>query len=141
SIKRKFRFIKITGYIMKAIITLLTVIFSLIILAGCKDLDYKKTPGGMPYKLYESKSGKKIFNNYYLKVNVTRTIEDSVLYTTKDKLPTYVFVNPNPIPYDVSELWTSMKQGDSVLTVQLIDTFMQHSPGNIPPQFKKGERI
>ena len=126
---------------MKANIFIYLTLFSFVILAGCKEVDFKKTPGGMPYKIFKGKGGKKISNNNFIKINVTRTIEDSVLFTTKDKLPTYLFINPTPFPYDISELWTSLEQGDSIYTVQMIDTFMLRNPGSIPPIFKKGERI
>ena len=126
---------------MKPITIIYLAIFSFSILSSCKEVDFKKTPGGMPYKLYKGKGGKKINSTNFIKINVTRTIEDSVLFTTKDKLPTYLFINPNSFPYDISELWTSLEKGDSIYTVQMIDTFMLRNPGSIPPIFKKGERI
>ncbi|MEI2737371.1 MAG: FKBP-type peptidyl-prolyl cis-trans isomerase [Chitinophagaceae bacterium] len=55
---------------------------------------------------------------------------------------TYRQVNSSQIsPYDISELWTSLKLGDSVITTQLLDTFIKRDPQSIPPKFKKGDKI
>ena len=35
----------------------------------------------------------------------------------------------------------SLKQGDSLYTVQMMDTFIARSPQMVPPQFKKGDKI
>ena len=126
---------------MKAFIRIYSIVFTLFLLAGCKDTNFKKTAGGMPYQLFKGKGGKKIAPGSFIKINATTKIEDSILFTTKDKLPTYILVGTETRPYDLSELWTSLQVGDSVVTTQMIDTFMNRNPGSIPPNFKKGERI
>ena len=126
---------------MKTGICFYLILFSLVFFTGCSDLDYKKTGGGMPYKVFKSGSGRKIFNNSFLKINATITIEDSILFTTKDKIPAYLFVNPKSVPYDISEIWTSLEQGDSVVAIQMVDTFIQRNPEKVPPNFKRGGRI
>ena len=126
---------------MKAFIRIYSIVFSLFLLAGCKDTNFKKTAGGMPYQLFKGKGGEKITSSSFIKINATTKIEDSILYTTKDKLPTYLYVGSETRPYDLSEIWTLLQLGDSVVTTQMIDTFMNRNPGSIPPNFKKGERI
>ena len=126
---------------MKAIICIYSVVISLFLLTGCKDTEYLKTAGGMPYKLYKSKGGKKIVSGNFLKISATTMIGDSILYTTKEKLPFYQFVSPNSNPYDISELWTSLHLGDSVVATQLVDTFINRNPASVPPSFKKGDQI
>ncbi|MEI6945832.1 FKBP-type peptidyl-prolyl cis-trans isomerase [Paraflavisolibacter sp. H34] len=111
------------------------------IMSSCGNVDFKKTKGGMPYKLYPSKSGQKLAAGNFVKVNFTQKINDSVLFTTYDKSPVYFPVSAESQPYDISELIPTLKVGDSVYAVQLIDTFMKRNPGGIPPQFKKGDKL
>jgi FKBP-type peptidyl-prolyl cis-trans isomerase len=44
-------------------------------------------------------------------------------------------------PYDLSEVWTKLKKGDSMIATQMMDTFIARNPANVPPNFKKGDRI
>jgi FKBP-type peptidyl-prolyl cis-trans isomerase len=111
------------------------------LMSSCSNVDFKKTNGGMPYKLFASKNGKKVEPGTIIKVNFIQKLNDSVLYTTYDKSPVYFPVTNQTQPYDISELIPTLKQGDSVYAVQLIDTFMKRNPSGIPPQFKKGDRI
>ena len=39
-------------------------------ISSCNNVDFKKTKGGMPYKLFPSKEGKKAVEGGYLKVNL-----------------------------------------------------------------------
>jgi FKBP-type peptidyl-prolyl cis-trans isomerase FkpA len=56
-------------------------------------------------------------------------------------LPAYIPITSYTEPYDISELWTKLKLGDSIVTVQMMDTFIKRSPGGVPPNFKKGDRV
>src|SRR5688572_753181 len=121
-------------------------IFALLVItlafaAGCKNASHRKTPGGMPYKVYEGKGNKKIMPGNFIKVHFTQKIKDSVYFTTFDKLPMYLRVNEQPDPYDLSEIWAQLKVGDSVVTTQMMDTFIMRKPENVPPHFKKGDMI
>jgi FKBP-type peptidyl-prolyl cis-trans isomerase FkpA len=111
------------------------------LMSSCGNVDFKKTKGGMPYKLYPSKNGQKLQPGNFVKVNFTQKINDSVLFSTYDKSPVYFPVTAESQPYDISELIPTLKVGDSVYAVQLIDTFMKRNPGGIPPQFKKGDKL
>ena len=108
--------------------------------SSCNNVDFKKTKGGMPYKLFASKSGKKIEPGNYIKANVTQKVKDSTVFSSYGNFPVYLPVGQSQ-PYDISEVLPTLKQGDSVYAVQLIDTFMTRSPGQIPPTFKKGDKI
>lgn len=114
--------------------------FALIITA-CNSVDFKKTKGGMPYKLFESKSGKKVEQGNFVKVHVTQKIKDSVTFSSYNTMPLYIPVSPGGNPYDFTEVLPTMKQGDSLYTVQVMDTFIARNPQMIPPQFKKGDKI
>ncbi len=112
-----------------------------LVLAGCSKAKYKKTKGGMPYQLFEGKDTQRIRAGNFIKMQFTQKIKDSVYFTTVGTLPQYQQVNGQDQPYDISELWTSLKLGDSIIATQMIDTFIARSPQNVPPQFKKGDKI
>lgn len=126
---------------MKTIKKLLFVFVCIVIAAGCKNADYRKTKGGMPYKIYPGKGTQKVKVGDFIRLELTQKANDSVLYTTGGKLPIYLQVTATPNPYDISEVWTSMNVGDSIVATQMIDTFIARSPQSVPPQFKKGDRI
>ena len=120
---------------------LILVFFSLVFIMSCDRISYRKTAGGMPYQIFPSTSGKSIAKGNFVKINFIQKINDSVYSDTHGKMPAYRRVNETSFPYDISELWTKLKSGDSVITVQMMDTFMKRNPGAIPPQFKKGDRV
>ena len=96
----------------------------------------------MPYKLYRSKDTQLIVTGDYLKIAVTQKINDSVVLTTYTGLPVYLYIsNQHQQPYDISELWTTLHKGDSLVAVQMMDTFIKRSPRSIPPQLKNGDRV
>lgn len=111
-----------------------------VIAVGCSSASYKKTPGGMAYKVFSGKDTQKVRVGDYVKFSLEIKVNDSTVNTT-GKLPAYQQVPPTPQPYDLSEIWTKLKVGDSVVITQLMDTFMKRNPVNFPPQFKKGDRV
>jgi FKBP-type peptidyl-prolyl cis-trans isomerase FkpA len=114
-----------------------------LVLGACNNVDFKKTKGGMPYKVYASKSGAEIEPGNFVKVHLIQKIKDSVTYNTNtdSTMPLYMPVSPTGNPYDFSEVLPSLKVGDSLYTVQVMDTFIARNPQMIPPQFKKGDKI
>ena len=107
----------------------LFLLMTAIIVASCGKTSYKKTPGGMPYKLYASKDTQKVMAGNIIKLTVTQKLNDSVLFTTDNGLPVYLMVGQQaPQPYDISELWTSLKMGDSLVATQMVDTFLKRAP-------------
>ena len=114
---------------------------SLIFIISCDRISYRKTPGGMPYQIFPSGTGKSIEKGNFIKMNFVQKINDSVYFDSHGKMPVYRRVNDTSFPYDISELWTKLKTGDSVVAIQMMDTFMRRSPESIPAQFKKGDRV
>lgn len=113
-----------------------------LLMASCNQVDFKKTKGGMPYKLFASKSGKKVENGKFVKAQVVQKIKDSVLLNTYTALPVYFQVNPTEAKYDISELFTSLKEGDSVYAVQAMDTFIKRSPMIVQQTpYRNGDKI
>ena len=126
---------------MRKIKLVLVFVISGIVFTACSDTGFKKTKGGMPYKLYPGDGKKIVKKGSYLKVNLIQKKNDSVLYDSHDKLPIYIPVTDFTRPYDPTELFLQLKSGDSLVTVQMIDSFMKQNPESIPPFFKKGDRL
>lgn len=114
-----------------------------LLISSCNNIDFKKTKGGMPYKLYASKSGTKAKPGDYLKVQEVIKVKDSVVFSTYTTMPRYYPVDASGgQPYDVSELFTELKEGDSVYAEQAMDTFIKHNP-MITQQtpFRNGDKL
>ncbi|MBK7560546.1 MAG: FKBP-type peptidyl-prolyl cis-trans isomerase [Chitinophagaceae bacterium] len=126
---------------MNTIKNLVLFLFAIAVVTGCNKATYKKTAGGMPYQLYKGKDTQSINPGNFVKVHITQKIQDSVYYTTVGTLPIFLQVNSAPQPYDIAELWTKLKVGDSVIATQMMDTFIKRSPENVSPKFKKGDKI
>ncbi len=117
-------------------------ILSILFLASCQKVTYRKTAGGMPYKLYKGNNGKKIYAGNIVKYHVTYTVKDSVYFSSFGKLPVYAPVNQEANPYDVSEVWLKLRAGDSIVATQMMDTFIARNPQLAADgRFKKGDRI
>lgn len=116
--------------------------------SACNSVDYKKTKGGMPYQVFSSEKGDSVKPGNIIKISYSQNFKDSSLYPGKDQpnVPVYFQVTPDSQPYDISEILTQLKVGDSVHAVQLVDTFMARMAKNpqappFPAQFKKGDKI
>lgn len=115
-----------------------------ILAASCNKVTYKKTPGGMTYQLYPGKDTQHVNVGNIMKLSITTVIKsggkDSVYFSTKGKLPVFLPVPGNAQPYDLSELWTKLKVGDSIVATQMMDSFIKKNPELIQ-RFKIGDRI
>ena len=94
-----------------------------VLLVSCKGPSFQKTPGGMPYQLFRSKDTQQAKVGNYIKLTLSQQINDSVYFTTGNRLPLYIPIAPQSQPYDISELWTLLHVGDSVAATQMMDTF------------------
>lgn len=109
--------------------------------ASCGRAKFRKTPGGMPYQLFKGKSNDSIKTGYIIKYDAMFKINDSVVSNSFGHIPNYIVVDAKTQPYDMSELWTKLHPGDSIVTSQMMDTFIKRSNGQIDPRFKKGDKI
>ncbi len=110
-------------------------------LVACNKVSYKKTKGGMPYKIFSNGDTTRVDTNNFIKLHYTQKLNDSTMISTFGKLPIYFQVTGVQQPYDLSELFFELKKGDIVVAVQSVDTFMKRTPGGMPPNFKKGDNI
>lgn len=125
---------------MKTTRLFILLLSSAALVTSCHKVGYKKTPGGMPYQLFKG-SGKKINVGNIIKYNVQYKINGESVFTTYDKMPDYAPVRPESQTYDIAEIWTKLNVGDSVITTQMIDTFIKRAPGSIPSKYKNGDRL
>ena len=108
---------------MKRINYLLLAVAALVTVA-CNKVSYKKTKSGLLYKIYPSNSKDSLIkNDNVVKFQVTTKLNDSVLYTSYGKAPAYVQVRVLDEPsYNLLEILTMLKKGDSAVTVQMVDS-------------------
>jgi len=112
------------------------------LVTGCNKITYRKTPGGLPYKLFSGGDTQSIQNGNIIKLNFSQKINDSILFSNEGGSPIYIPVDDTrKRPYDLSEIWTILKVGDSLIATQMMDTFIKRNPMGVLPQFKKGDRI
>ncbi len=114
----------------------------ILLAAGCNNVDFQKTKGGMPYKLFASKNGKKIDSGTIVKAHVLQKIKDSVVMSSYTSMPVYFPVQPSQATYDISEVFLSLKEGDSVYAAQVMDTFIKRNPEIVrQTAYKNGDQI
>ena len=123
-------------------LSIIAVIFlTALMIASCNKVTYKKTPGGMPYKVFRGDGKDTIKVGDVMKIFVTQKLNDSVSFSNEGQLPMYLKVRPDKTPYDISEIWTKLHANDSVISVQMMDTFINRNPMRMNPKFKKGDKI
>lgn len=102
----------------------------------------KITKGGMPYKLWPSKLGKKAEPGKFAKIHLKQWLGDSVVMDTWPVVPFYIAVTPSYSTYDVSEVLPTLKEGDSILSIQMMDTFLKRDPSlKMRLNFKEGDKF
>lgn len=121
--------------------SLVVVAVACISLVSCDKVSYRKSKSGIVYRVFPGKDSGKLNPGMILKLIFTQKIGDSVYYSNIGKPAFYTPVPKEAQPYDVAELWTSLEVGDSIVTVQAMDTFINRNPQGMPPQFRKGDKI
>ncbi len=114
-----------------------------IVLIGiaCSNIGYKKTKSGLEYKIFNQGKGKMLKAGDIIKFNYKLTYNDSVIAQSYGSLPGYDLVDSSERAYDFSEVLKFCKPGDSLITIQLVDTIMKTNPVGLPPYMKKGGKI
>ncbi len=112
---------------------------AVIMIAGCQNASFQKSKSNLVYKIFRSTDTASVHEGDVMKVQVMQKINDSILFDSHENVPIYLPV-PAPRPYDASEVFTKLKLNDSLVTVQMMDTFIKQNP-RLLQKFKNGDRI
>jgi FKBP-type peptidyl-prolyl cis-trans isomerase FkpA len=108
-----------------------------LLVAACNSasVDFKKTRGGIPYKIFPGKgNGPNIKEGNVVKFQIIQTVGDSILHSSyRTGMMEYIKMNPPGLPnYDIKpslmEILVNAKEGDSIYITQAIDTFLAKKP-------------
>lgn len=108
---------------------------------ACSNMGYKKTKSGLEYKIFNEGKGKNLKAGDIIKFNYKLTYNDSVIAQSYGSMPGYDMVDSAGRPYDFAEVLKFCKNGDSLITIQSVDTIMKSNPMGLPPYMKKGGKI
>jgi FKBP-type peptidyl-prolyl cis-trans isomerase FkpA len=115
-------------------------VIAVLLIAGCQGTtSFQKSKSNLVYKIFRSTDTASVHEGEVMKVQVMQKINDSTLFDSHQNVPVYLPVQA-PRPYDPSEVFTSLKLGDSLITVQMMDTFIRQNP-RLLQRFKNGDRI
>ncbi|MGZ5286441.1 MAG: FKBP-type peptidyl-prolyl cis-trans isomerase [Flavisolibacter sp.] len=131
---------------MKSVKLFFSILSMTLLFAACETkIDFKKTAGGVPYKIFPAKKGKDtIAVNDIIKYHRIVKIKDSVLNNTYLEVPAYEKVRLATTSYGdpLPEILTRAKEGDSIYYVQAMDSFIFHNPQiEQETPFRKGDQL
>ncbi len=126
---------------MRYLSTLILMIAVAVFMYSCSSGSFKKTKSGMLYQIVKNGKGEKLKPGNYVKFHVKTFQKDSLSYNSYGKLPAFMGVDSVGRPYDLTEVMPLLSVGDSVVVIQLIDSIAKYMGGQIPPGFKKGDKI
>ena len=114
---------------MKSSKIVLSILVLAVALTACQSVEFKKSSGGVPYKIFSSKKGDSVKVGSIVKYQVIQKIKDSVLYSSYNrKHPEYFQVRPSAekgtygnIKSTVEEVISKAKEGDSIYLAQSTD--------------------
>ena len=125
---------------MRYLSTLISMMLVAVLLFSCSG-SFQKTKSGLLYQIAKKGKGEKLKPGNYVKFHVKTYQKDSLSYNSYDKLPAFMGVDSVGRPYDLSEVIPLLTVGDSVVVVQSIDTIVKLMSIQMPPGFKKGDKI
>jgi len=127
---------------MKSKITLIIAVVLATGLVSCS-VDYKKTKSGIVYKIFPGSSKDSVAKKgNVLKFNFIRKLNDSLLYTSYDKMPAFQQWTDDPgITYSPLEVLFMMKKGDSAIVIESADTLIKKGLQQQIPYAKKGDQL
>jgi len=126
---------------MRYLSTLILMMAVSVFMYSCSSGSFKKTKSGMLYQIVKNGNGEKLKPGTYVKFHVKTFQKDSLSYNSYGKLPAFMGVDSIGRPYDLTEVMPLLSVGDSVIVIQLIDSIAKFMGGQIPPGFKKGDKI
>jgi len=116
-----------------------------IVLAACQNVEFKKTPSGIPYKIFSSSKGDSVKAGSIVKYEVIQKVKDSILYSSyKQGQAVYTQIAPNNEKLDyvsskanAEQLLLHTKTGDSIYMVQSTDSLVK----KFPETYKPGQQL
>ena len=127
---------------MKTKIVMIIPVILALVVVSCGQ-DYKKSKSGLVYKIYPGGSKDSLPGGTdRIKFHVIQKINDSLLYTSYDKMPIYQqWANDPRTEYTPYEIIFKMKKGDSATIIQMFDSLAKKGASRQYPMAKKGDRI
>lgn len=127
---------------MKTKITLVLAFAMALAITGCKS--YKKTKSGLVYQIIPGGGKDSLIKvGDIVKFHFVRKLNDSLLYSSYGKMPSYIPLQDDPgMVYSPVEVLFLAKKGDSIVTIEMMDTLIKKgATQQLPPNVKKGDRI
>jgi FKBP-type peptidyl-prolyl cis-trans isomerase FkpA len=131
---------------MKTIQSIFVALLAVTVLASCGGGSFKKTKGGLLYKIIPGSKGKKVSAGKFfeLQFGETRykgTDKDTLLSDPANTGSQIVPFDSTTLPPDYYAIFAQMSKGDSVIIRQSTDSIIKSSQGMLPPFIKKGAFI
>ncbi|ANH81365.1 peptidylprolyl isomerase [Niabella ginsenosidivorans] len=135
---------------MKQFKTLGLVVLAAAAFTACKNAEYKTTPSGLKYIIYDGGSKDSAKMGEVLKFNVIQKIsgsKDTVLYNSYETMPEYMPVQPVPPGqgnYSPMEVLPKLKKGDSAVIVMFVDSLIKKGltqEAQLPSFIKKSDKF
>lgn len=128
---------------MKTIQSIFIALLAVTILASCGGGSFKKTKGGLLYKIISKGDGKKIAAGKFFELQFGETRyqnsgKDTLLSDPSRTMTQVIPLDSASIPPDYYAIFSQVKKGDSIVIRQSTDTILKMNQGMAPPFLKKG---
>lgn len=110
-------------------------VLAMLLIAGCAENSFKKSPDGAEYRIVKNESGRKALKGNFIQFNKVVRYKDSVLFSSSDGMPMMM-------PYDTAQLplfYRTINEGDSLVLRISTDTLIKM--GQSAPFMKKHEYL
>jgi FKBP-type peptidyl-prolyl cis-trans isomerase FkpA len=131
---------------MKTIQSIFVALLAVTVLASCGGGSFKKTKGGLLYKIIPGSKGKKVSAGKFFELQFGETRykgsdKDTLLSDPANTGSQIVPFDSATLPPDYYAIFAQMSKGDSVIIRQSTDSIIKSSQGMLPPFIKKGAFI
>jgi FKBP-type peptidyl-prolyl cis-trans isomerase len=134
---------------MKTIQSIFVALLAITVLASCGGGSFKKTKGGLLYKIIPGSKGKKVSAGKFFELQFGETRykgsdKDTLLSDPAQVGSQIVPFDSTTLPPDYYAIFAQMSKGDSVIIRQSTDSIIKQSQaqgGMLPPFIKKGAFI
>jgi FKBP-type peptidyl-prolyl cis-trans isomerase FkpA len=116
---------------------------SLLVIAGCSDVGFKKTKSGLMYKIMSEGNNPQVKQGQWLKIHARQTVHDSLLGETYGQMPIYLMADSMMAAqggHNPAEVFPLFHKGDSAVVVMFADTIFKRQ-GGLPDFIKRKDKI